>query len=202
MTESHTSTNVSSEMSVEAQLHQARTERADGHLFQAIATLTRILSVHSDHAEALCLRAGILLAMGQTTEALADADNLVRLNPSSAPARCLQARILQVSGHIAEAIEAAQEAHRLDTDNVEAALLLATLCEQGHRRKEALSLYDDTIARHPSNAEAYLLRGRLKMQLRDQVGATEDFQRALKLDPAALKRLDGCFSNGKPPISF
>lgn len=55
--------------------------------------------------------------------------------------------------------------------------------------EDALDVYDAVLDLHPQDADACVLRGTCKIALGDQAGMTEDFEKAISLDPTDYDRL-------------
>ena len=55
--------------------------------------------------------------------------------------------------------------------------------------QKALDVYNAVLDLHPQDADAYVLRGATRIALGDQAGMTEDFEKAISLQPTDYDRL-------------
>lgn len=89
----------------EATFLYARACIGHGDTTNAVAMLTKAISLKDDYAEAYLLRGETLLTAGETEEADADADHLLKDYPESEDVLMLKARIIKAKGNSDEAIE-------------------------------------------------------------------------------------------------
>lgn len=70
-----------------------------------------------------------------------------------------------------------------------------TLCQmqQYAEAQKDLDMLIDTL--HTEDAEVYQLRGTLRMEQGDKIGALSDMRKALDLNPELLQKLNGEFKN-------
>ena len=70
-----------------------------------------------------------------------------------------------------------------------------TLCQmqQYAEAQKDLDTLIDTL--HTEDAEVYQLRGKLRMEQGDKIGALSDMRKALDLNPELLQKLNGEFKN-------
>jgi tetratricopeptide (TPR) repeat protein len=140
---------------LETELERARLLLARGRLTEAATELDRILAGQPAHAEALRLKAGVLLDRREGPEALALLERAVAADPGSAAARNGLARCLHALGRDAEALEAALAARGLlaQGDNFREAgpvyLTLLWCLRELRRYREALAYAEEGLARTP-----------------------------------------------------
>lgn len=166
-----------------------------GQDFQAIAFLTQALQQEEHYPAALLLRAQILASMGQYNEVLADAEALLALDNENEEYLLLHADALQGTGRDTEAEEAYLKVREMNPFSMEAMEKLGAFYALHHQLDKALVLYDEAIELQPENAVAYKLRGAVKLQLNDKLGAEDDLKKSLELQPESAKELDGEYSN-------
>ena len=70
-----------------------------------------------------------------------------------------------------------------------------TICQmqQNAEAQKDLDTLIDTL--HTDDAEVYQLRGSLRMEQGDKIGALSDMRKALDLNPELLQKLNGEFKN-------
>lgn len=166
-----------------------------GQNFQAIAFLTQALQQEEHYPAALLLRAQILASMGQYQEVLADAKALVNLDNENEEYYLLLAEALQATGEDEKAEEVYLKVRELNPFSIEALEKLVAFYTVHHQLDKAIALCDEAIDLQPDNALAYKLRGGVKLQLNDKLGAEDDLKKSLELKPESAKELDGEYSN-------
>lgn len=87
------------------------------------------------------------------------------------------------AGRYEKAIEECEKALAIDHYYLRAYHGIARSLTNLHRYKEALDIYDRIIAREQNNSEIYKQRGDVHYEMRDYVSASNDYYRAVALDP-------------------
>ena len=126
---------------------------------------------------------------------LADAEALLALDNENEEYLLLHADALQGTGRDTEAEEAYLKVREMNPFSMEAMEKLGAFYALHHQLDKALVLYDEAIELQPENAVAYKLRGAVKLQLNDKLGAEDDLKKSLELQPESAKELDGEYSN-------
>lgn len=139
----------------------------------------------------LHLNRGILQAdSGDTDAALVDLNEAIRLDPSNAMAYHMRAKVHAEAWFDGDSIDQAtddfEKAIELNPDNPEIYKSRAEFwCQPCFRgaEKDALADLDQAIRLAPDRAEYYLARFKVKAELNDATGASEDLTKAYQLDP-------------------
>ena len=148
-----------------ASLLQARAYMEQGSIIQAIAMLTKAITLDSAKqytvsCQAWLLRGGLLLKMGDLDGAFADAR---------------------------KAVEQMAEPD-------EAYLLMARVAEAQGRHDDAINAYDKVVELNPFCVEAFKERGAVKYAMGDKNGAEDDMRQVLEIAPDALGDTNGEFT--------
>lgn len=110
----HASGQVKPDELVQKNFHRAESAwRNRTSLLEAKVRADHVLREAPDHADALKLRAEVLMAMGRYSEALQDADRAATLRPGDASAQLLLAEAARLSGDFARAGVALEQAAAL-----------------------------------------------------------------------------------------
>ncbi len=166
-----------------------------GDEFAAIAMLTKSLASQENFAAARLLRAKILAGMGQYAEVLEDTGALLEADAENEDFLLLHADALSATGRTDEAEQTYMKVCEQNPFCREGVLRLAGIYVATARRDKALQVLDGAIEMLPDFAEAYQLRGGIKMELNDKIGAADDLKKSLELSPELSAALDGEFSN-------
>lgn len=150
----------------------------------AIDDVSHALQISPGFMFALLLR-GQLYAQGEEWDkALADADELIALAPGSAEALRLWAAAVANTKKTDEVLEQLERMHDLTPDDSGLSLRMALLYGAKNDAERAVEAYSQTIAGEPQNWFAYQSRADTYLSLGKQDKAVEDYEQALKLDPA------------------
>ncbi|HUY93147.1 MAG TPA: tetratricopeptide repeat protein [Pirellulales bacterium] len=151
---------------------------------QAIEDVSHALQISPGFMFALLLR-GQLYAQGEEWDkALADAEQLIALAPGSADALRLWAAAVANTKKTDEVLPQLERMHDLTPDDSSLSLRLALLYGAKNESQRAIDAYSQTIAGEPQNWFAYQGRADTYLNLGKQDKALEDYEQALKLDPA------------------
>ncbi|MBI4615834.1 MAG: tetratricopeptide repeat protein [Planctomycetes bacterium] len=174
-------------------LYRALALRVDGHPEKALEDLDRCLALSPGHAQALYWRGRMRREAGRDLDrAEEDLASALAAGPhDEAQVRLELARVRALRGN--------QEMARADLDGIlaawpgwpEAYLERAALLVSLGRLDEALRDAQEAIELAPWDARAYHQRGEIHRLRRHLVDATEDYERALRIDPHELSPLIG-----------
>jgi len=134
-------------------------------------------------AEALALRARILLAARDDAGAKAAADAAVKICPSSPYAVRAQSRCLEVAGKLSEALARIETAIDLAPTWARLRVDRASILVRSRLWKDAKKAVADARKRDPQNLDAALLVGFLDEEDGDWIGAEKVYRGVLKTNP-------------------
>lgn len=150
----------------------------------AIDDVSHALQISPGFMFALLLR-GQLYAQGEEWDkALVDAEELIAMAPGSADALRLWAAAVSNTKKTDEVLEQLERMHDLTPDDSGLSLRMALLYGAKNDAQRAVDAYSQTIAGEPQNWFAFQGRADTYLNLGQQDKAMEDYEQALKLDPA------------------
>lgn len=176
---------------VDAYRHRGATFYKLGDAKSALKDYNQAIAL-DPHSSDLFLNRGILQAdSGDSQNALADLDEAIRLNPSNAMAYHMRAKVHAENIFIEESMDQAtddfEKAIELNPNDPQVYFSRAEFwcqpCFQG-AEGDALADLDQAIRLAPENAEYYLARFKIKADIKDVTGASEDLTKAYQLDPS------------------
>ena len=179
---------------IQQQYHRAETAwKNRSSLLEAKVRVDQVLEGEPDHADALKLRAEVLMAMRRYTEALMDAQRATQLSPNDGAAYLVLAEAARLNGDIALARTSLENAGRLSINDGAAIHLKLSesamrLGEQGWTKAESFARV--AHAKEPENIQAYYQLARIFiLQNRKEAGATilEKGFRSMLLDPDYIR---------------
>lgn len=140
----------------------------------------------------LFLNRGILQADGgDSANALSDLDEAIRLNPNNAMAYHMRAKVHAEDWFDGDSIDQATEdfekAIELNPEDPQVYVSRAEFwCQPCFRgtEEDAIADLDQAIRLAPDNPEYYLARFKIKTDIKDVTGASEDLTKAYQLDPS------------------
>ena len=162
-------------------------------LFQAIASLTRAITLNTYHTESLYLRAKILLEMNQVDEALQDIQQILEREKDHEGALLLKGSIEEKKGLSNEAYETYTKLINLNPFCSKAYSQLAKYYIHQRLLGQALDVLNEAIELNPNDANLYQHRGSVKLIMNDKDGAFDDTKKALELDPTIKESISGEF---------
>lgn len=178
----------SSELNV--QYHRAETAwRSGASLLEAKARVDRVLTALPDDAEALKLRAQVLMSMERPSEALLDARRAVELLPKDGEARLVLCEAARLNGNTKEAEAALAAAAELVLDSAELHVRLSWNAVLLGQLDVAESFARIAHALDPNDTAAYYQLARvfiLKQQPEDAATILKKGLDASLLDPDVL----------------
>ncbi len=156
----------------------------------ALQDYNQAIALDPNNSE-LYLNRGILQAdSGDGDNALTDLDEAIRLDPNNAMAFHIRAKVHAESWFNEESIDQATEdfeqAIKLNPDDPQVYFSRAEFWRQPcflDTEEDALADLDQAIRLAPENAAFYLARFKVKAELKDAIGASEDLAKAYQLDP-------------------
>ncbi len=161
----------------------------------AVALLTRAIMQDENLNAAYLLRAEVLQSMGVPSDAEADIDHLLRSPEVPEEVLLLKADLRLQQGDAASAITYYNKVVIQNPMMREAYLKLCHAYTANRQLDGALQALDEVLELFPDFGEAYKERGRIKLQLNDKAGATDDLKKALEYDREAAKDVEGKFTN-------
>lgn len=179
----------------------AESEHGLGENMEAIVHLAECISSRPDYTQALLLRTRILTEMEQWSEALEDAKMLVEKQPDNETFLFLLAKNQAALGNTEEARSNLERIMQINPFNEETVIFLGSLYEQNSRWDKAISLYSDAIELSPNFTEAYKARSKVKLHLKDEIGAADDLKRATELASVENEEPDGEYTNEQNKIN-
>lgn len=162
---------------------------------QAVALLTPLLEHHADAVQARMLRAKVLFKMEQYQEAEKDVDEIISAEQAEEETYALKGDIRLALGDTENAIVSYGKIRDLNPFNQEAVLKTGKVLVETRQLDKALKLYDEAIDLQPDFAAAYKERGGIRLQLHDELGATDDLKKALELMPEEAQKVNGDFES-------
>ncbi len=167
---------------------------------QAIAELTRAITLKEDFFEAYLLRGTILQEMKQVEEAAADAAKVLELAPEDEQALMLGGTVACLKGEGEQACRYFSQVTEVNPFNQKAYEYLVQVLVSLQKTDEAMARLDEAIDVHPNAANFYRLRGQLKLQTGDETGSAEDLKKSLELNPEQEKEVSGQYRNYEEPF--
>lgn len=178
-----------------AHYQAAQVRQASGDVFNAIASLTKAVTLRPELEDAYRLRAEILQGMGQLAEAEADADYLLEHFAPTEEALLLKAGLRQAQGQTQEAIRYYDKVKAANPFNESAYIRLSQTYAAARRMDASLQVLEEGLEMMPQSAALYKERGRIKLALGDKEGSMDDLKKVLELSPEEAIRLQGQFTN-------
>lgn len=167
-----------------------------GHPDEANQLVTRILKENPKDADAISMRAALMLATGnreQVLQAVNDLQVLVSKNPDNHLWRFNLARALITKGDLDQGRLQLEESVKLRADFVAARELLARVYLAKGDTGKALQEADEIVKLDPNNLAAHLVRSGALLTLRDQDKAEQELEFISKTYP---QNLDAKFQIG------
>jgi tetratricopeptide (TPR) repeat protein len=156
-----------------------------GHTEEARASFESALRYHPDSAEAHNNLGNALIRLGHPDEAIAQYRQALRIKPNSAALHYNLASLLLDLQRGTEAEPEYREAVRLNPAYTPQMYLdLGNALVKARRFSEALVAYREVVRLSPANAEAHYNLGGVLRMLGQPVEAQEQYQEALRLNPA------------------
>ena len=152
------------------------------------------IKTEPDNAQAYFLSAQSRLGQQDVVGAIAMLTKAVTLQADYADAYLLRAQTLLKMGDIAGADTDAQWLMQKIADHEDVLLLKARIESAKGNTEETVSIYDKVVEVNPFCIDAFRERGQLKFNAGDKIGAEQDMQTVLELDPQQLANVSGEYS--------
>ena len=175
----------------------AKAKKAAGDVLGTIVSLSQAITIKEDFAEALLLRAEMMLSTRDYKDGLQDIEKVIGLMPEEENAFLIRGRLHEALGDDQAAEQDYEVVTGLNPFNEQAYLQLGTLYIAREQPDKAIELFDEAIELKPEFARAYSERGRAKLMKGDKNGSVEDLKKALELNPEGeeAQKINGKFSN-------
>ncbi len=160
-----------------------RALQCDGQFDEAIRACSRAIELGNEYSPVYLARAISYASTDQMNLAAADCETVLALEPDNPLAIQLHGRIMLQNGDLDAAMEAFNRARELAPDWVEPReqLSLAHLLKENP--KASVDEQTQLIERQPKQATHYVNRAFAFTQLHEFAKATEDYDRAIELEP-------------------
>lgn len=182
--------------------HLAVAYYEEGRFDEALASVDRAIHVGGDDSACQCIRADILIALGQFEEGIGSAQKVLDAEPDHWHSVQQIARAFIELGRPADAEEAMAEMVQFAPDDPSALLIAARFHLSRDDRDEALELIDKAIGIDPEDASARHLRGDTLLDIGDWHRASEDFRHLASRQPdsvpAHCRLADALLFSGAP----
>lgn len=162
---------------------QAYTE---GRLEEALDAFRRAAKEEPSNGPVHANIASILYQLGRNDDALAEYREAVRLKPDFGGAYASMADLLERMERRGDAVSAYGDALRLMPKDGKIPIRRAIILRQLGRYDEALADVDTALRINEKSGYAHAARGILLLKKNNPITATENFRKALALDPAYL----------------
>ncbi len=162
-----------------------------GRIDEAVAELSAILEVDSEHAIPFVVRGYHFLMLGQNDRAGADFDEALRIEPKEIQAIRGSALVSETLGDRKRALQLLDQALALDPTNEECLLDRSRLSMSGYDLKGAERDLNLVIQSSPDLLPALFSRAQLNIQLGKMDQALSDLDAILKEDPDFAPALIG-----------
>jgi tetratricopeptide (TPR) repeat protein len=170
----------------DALLFRGQLDLARSQAGQAVTDLERMARLYPQVPQVQYQLGSAYLAANDTTKAAACFNRTLELNPNYIEATLLLAEIQIKTGNADPAIASLEHLRKQQPRLAQAQLLLADAYRLRNRATDALALYRNLESLYPTNAQIPLLHGAALVQLKDDAGARQEFERALELSPGNL----------------
>ncbi|MEN8446491.1 MAG: tetratricopeptide repeat protein, partial [Cyanobacteria bacterium J06555_13] len=171
----------------EAFVEQLRSRYEKGEYAATLEHLNWLLSVHPNHARALCLRGLVQARLGRRQQAVEDLALAAQQNPEDAEVRFCRGQMRQILGDDYGAVEefsALIESAEAEADQELSAKYFAARGDSYRLMEEteqAFKDYSNAIAIDTENPLLYELRAEVQKNMSSRDGAIEDYQKAATL---------------------
>jgi tetratricopeptide (TPR) repeat protein len=136
-------------------------------------------------------------AQGEYGKAGVEFRNAMQIVPTNTEARVMAGLVLEKQGKLADALNLYQAAVDTAPESVRARANLGRMYVFAGESRRANEVIGPALAKHPDDPDLLAVRAAVRQQLKDQSGALEDAQRAVKLAPSnenAIALLAGLYN--------
>ena len=171
----------------EAYAHLGLLEARQEHYTQAIVFYRKALALNPN-MPAVRLDLGLsLFKSGDLRGAIGAFETVLRAAPKSSSERLRLVTLIGLAhyglGEYAEAVPYLKQATASDAGDLPLRMTLAQSCMNSKQYQCVLDVYREILAINPNSAEADVLAGEAYDELKNDAGALQEFQAAVKADP-------------------
>ena len=171
----------------EAYAHLGLLQARQEHYTQAIVSYRKALALNPNMT-AVRLDLGLsLFKSGDLRGAIRAFEPVLRATPNSSSERLRLVTLIGLAhyglGEYAEAVPYLKQATASDAGNLPLRMTLAQSCMNSKQYQCVLDVYREILAINPNSAEADVLAGEAYDELKNDAGALQEFQAAVKADP-------------------
>lgn len=152
------------------------------------------LALDGNNAMANYQMAQAVLGKNDMINGIARLTKAIALNEQLGDARLLRARILLKMGDTNGAQEDVDWLLAHADDNEDVLLMAARVAHAKGEDDEALNIYNKVTDLNPFQLDAYRERGKIRFDRGDKLGAEEDMQKLLELNPNEMADVSGDYS--------
>lgn len=152
------------------------------------------LAVDGENAMANYMTAQAALGQNDLINGIARLTKAISLNEQLGDARLLRAKTLLKMGDVKGADEDVNWLMTHTKDDEDVLLMAARVVYAKGQVDEAINIYNKVIDLNPFQLDAYRERGKIKFDRGDKVGAQEDMQKVLELNPEEIADVSGDYS--------
>ena len=160
-----------------------RVLQCEGQFEEAITACTRAIELGDEHAPVYLARAISYASTDQPTLAVSDCEAVLAQEPNNPLAIQLQGRLLLQNGDLDAAMDAFHRARELAPDWAEPREHLSFVHLLKENPRASVDEQTHLIERQPKQALHYVNRAFAFTQLQEFAGATNDYDRAIELEP-------------------
>ena len=174
---------------------KGRAEKTMSDYLGAINSFSQAIKLQDDFVGARLLRAELLLEAGDYQGASEDVERVIELSPEEENAYLIRGRLQEVREDSEKAEENFRYVLELNPFNEQAYLKLGGIFMARNQTDKAVELFDEAIELRSDFSLAYRERSRARTLKGDQEGASEDLEKAEKLDADAVAEKDATYSD-------
>ncbi len=152
------------------------------------------LAVDGENAMANYMTAQAALGQNDLINGIARLTKAISLNEQLGDARLLRAKTLLKMGDVKGADEDVNWLMTHTKDDEDVLLMAARVVYAKGQVDEAINIYNKVIDLNPFQLDAYRERGKIKFDRGDKLGAQEDMQKVLELNPEEIADVSGDYS--------
>lgn len=152
------------------------------------------LAVDGENAMANYMTAQAALGQNDLINGIARLTRAISLNEQLGDARLLRAKTLLKMGDVKGADEDVNWLMTHTKDDEDVLLMAARVVYAKGQVDEAINIYNKVIDLNPFQLDAYRERGKIKFDRGDKLGAQEDMQKVLELNPEEIADVSGDYS--------
>ena len=175
-------------------LHAAHVAYMQEDYEQMKSLCEQVLAVDGENATANYMLAQAVLGQNDLINGIARLTKAISLNEQLADARLLRAKTLLKMGDVKGADEDVNWLMEHTEDEEDVLLMAARVAHVKGNDDEAIDIYNKVVEVNPFQIDAYRERGKIKYDRGDKLGAQEDMQKVLELNPEEMADVSGDYS--------